>query len=142
MRLLVGLGNPGSEHVGNRHNVGFMVLQEIARRHGFSPWRRRFQGLAAEGLLVSFGVMLIRNSPPVPGSTFVVKSGVDDVTSRFVTDASLPVLATIVLAAGDSLGCQKTIPGCNSSSCGMKTVKCNWLAGCAGSSVVTVIIFC
>ena len=42
MRLLVGLGNPGKEHVGNRHNVGFMVLQEIARRHGFAPWRRRF----------------------------------------------------------------------------------------------------
>lgn len=47
-RLLVGLGNPGSEHKGNRHNVGFMVVDEIARRYGFSPWRRQFKGEVAE----------------------------------------------------------------------------------------------
>ena len=69
MRLLVGLGNPGSEHVGNRHNIGFMVLQEIARRHGFSPWRRRFQGLAAEGSLGSERVLLL-----MPG-TYMNESG-------------------------------------------------------------------
>src|SRR5216117_1753040 len=49
MLLLVGLGNPGAGYVGNRHNVGFMVVQAIAKRHGIGPWRRRFQGVAAEG---------------------------------------------------------------------------------------------
>ena len=49
MRLLVGLGNPGARYTGNRHNIGFMVVEAIARRHGIGPWRRRFHGVAAEG---------------------------------------------------------------------------------------------
>ncbi len=49
MLLLVGLGNPGAEYARNRHNIGFMAVDRIARRHGFSPWRKRFQGQAAEG---------------------------------------------------------------------------------------------
>jgi PTH1 family peptidyl-tRNA hydrolase len=49
MLLLVGLGNPGPRHARNRHNIGFMALDEIVRRHGFGPWRVRFQGLLAEG---------------------------------------------------------------------------------------------
>ena len=43
MHLLVGLGNPGPKYQGNRHNIGFMAVDEIVRRHGFSPWRKRFQ---------------------------------------------------------------------------------------------------
>ncbi|HYD67861.1 aminoacyl-tRNA hydrolase [Azospirillum sp.] len=49
MLLLVGLGNPGAEYARNRHNIGFMVVEAIARRHGFSPWKKRFQGQTAEG---------------------------------------------------------------------------------------------
>jgi PTH1 family peptidyl-tRNA hydrolase len=49
MQLLVGLGNPGAGHAGNRHNIGFVVVQAIAKRHGIGPWRRRFQGVACEG---------------------------------------------------------------------------------------------
>ncbi len=49
MQLLVGLGNPGPRHANNRHNIGFMALDEIVRRHGFGPWRVRFQGRVAEG---------------------------------------------------------------------------------------------
>src|SRR4029078_11000090 len=49
MLLFVGLGNPGPKYVGNRHNIGFMVVQAIARRHELSPWRRRFQGVSVEG---------------------------------------------------------------------------------------------
>jgi peptidyl-tRNA hydrolase, PTH1 family len=49
MRLLVGLGNPGARYTGNRHNIGFMVVEAIARRHGIGPWRRRFHGVATEG---------------------------------------------------------------------------------------------
>jgi len=69
MRLVVGLGNPGTEHVGNRHNIGFMVVQEIARRHGFPPWRRRFQGVATEGSIGSERVLLL-----LPG-TYMNESG-------------------------------------------------------------------
>ena len=60
MRLFVGLGNPGSKYQGNRHNIGFMVLDEMARRHGFAPWRRRFQGETSEGNLGKERVILLK----------------------------------------------------------------------------------
>src|SRR5438093_12372143 len=60
MRLFVGLGNPGARHALNRHNIGFMVVNEIARRHGFAPWRRRFQGETAEGTLDRERVVLLK----------------------------------------------------------------------------------
>src|SRR5260370_36529685 len=60
MRLFVGLGNPGPKHAHNRHNIGFMAVNEIARRHGFAPWRRRFQGETAEGTLDHERVILLR----------------------------------------------------------------------------------
>jgi PTH1 family peptidyl-tRNA hydrolase len=59
MRLFVGLGNPGTKYQGNRHNIGFMVVDEIARRHGFAPWRRRFQGETSVGTLVRERVVLL-----------------------------------------------------------------------------------
>lgn len=49
MRLVVGLGNPGAEYERHRHNVGFMAVDELHRRYGTAPWRKRFQGLVAEG---------------------------------------------------------------------------------------------
>lgn len=48
MKILVGLGNPGDKYESNRHNVGFMAVEAIAAEYGASPWKRRFQGLAAE----------------------------------------------------------------------------------------------
>jgi PTH1 family peptidyl-tRNA hydrolase len=59
-RLFVGLGNPGAKHAHNRHNIGFMAVGEIARRHGFATWRRRFQGETAEGTLDHEPVILLR----------------------------------------------------------------------------------
>jgi len=51
MLLIAGLGNPGPAHAKNRHNIGFMAVDEIARRWGFSPERKRFQGLVSEGAI-------------------------------------------------------------------------------------------
>ena len=69
MLLSVGLGNPGAKHAGNRHNIGFMVVDAIAKRHGFAPWRRRFQGVATEGTLGGEKVLLL-----LPG-TYMNESG-------------------------------------------------------------------
>ena len=69
MLLLVGLGNPGERYVGNRHNIGFMALQAIAKRHGIGPWRRRFQGVACEGPIGGERALLL-----LPG-TFMNESG-------------------------------------------------------------------
>ena len=69
MRLFVGLGNPGAKHAGNRHNIGFMVVEEIAKRHRFAPWRRRFQGVATEGTIGREKVLLL-----LPG-TYMNESG-------------------------------------------------------------------
>jgi PTH1 family peptidyl-tRNA hydrolase len=51
MRLVVGLGNPGSRHARNRHNIGFMAVAAIARRYGFPAFRSRFKGELAEGVI-------------------------------------------------------------------------------------------
>jgi len=69
MLLFVGLGNPGEKYAGNRHNVGFMAVDAIAKRHGLPPWRRRFQGVATEGPLGGVRVLLL-----LPG-TFMNESG-------------------------------------------------------------------
>ncbi|MFK7793606.1 MAG: aminoacyl-tRNA hydrolase, partial [Devosiaceae bacterium] len=49
MHLLVGLGNPGGQYAKNRHNIGFMAVDAIHARHGFSPWRSRFSAQISEG---------------------------------------------------------------------------------------------
>jgi len=76
MLLFVGLGNPGSHYAGNRHNIGFMAVDAIARRHGIGPWRRRFQGVACEGPIGSQRALLL-----LPG-TYMNESG------RAVADAA------------------------------------------------------
>ncbi len=69
MLLFVGLGNPGAGHAGNRHNIGFMAVDAIAKRHGLPPWRRRFQGVACEGAVGGERVQLL-----LPG-TYMNESG-------------------------------------------------------------------
>lgn len=60
MLLFVGLGNPGAKFERNRHNAGFLAIDAIARRHGFAPWRRRFQGETTEGVLDGVRVVLLK----------------------------------------------------------------------------------
>ena len=69
MKLFVGLGNPGSQYQGNRHNIGFMALERIASTHSFSPWRKKFQGLVSEGSIGGERVTLLKPD------TFMNESG-------------------------------------------------------------------
>ena len=69
MLMFAGLGNPGPRHAGNRHNIGFLVLDAIHRRHRFTPWRRRFQGDTSEGDLDGEKTLLLKPQ------TFMNESG-------------------------------------------------------------------
>ncbi|WP_105438104.1 aminoacyl-tRNA hydrolase [Neorhizobium sp. T25_13] len=60
MLIIAGLGNPGSQYAGNRHNIGFMAVDAIQRRPGFSPWSKKFKSLISEGELAGEKVLLIK----------------------------------------------------------------------------------
>ncbi len=60
MLLLVGLGNPGDKFAGHRHNVGYMAVDEIVRRHSFSPARKKFQGQLHEGSLAGEKTLVLK----------------------------------------------------------------------------------
>jgi len=60
LKLLVGLGNPGQKYAMNRHNIGFMAVDRIAFDHAFAPWRGKFQGQFAEGMLGREKVVLLK----------------------------------------------------------------------------------
>ncbi len=59
MLLFVGLGNPGKEYAGNRHNIGFMAIEAMARCWNFSPFRKKHQGLVSEGTIGETKVALL-----------------------------------------------------------------------------------
>jgi PTH1 family peptidyl-tRNA hydrolase len=60
MYLFAGLGNPGAKYARNRHNVGFMAVDELVRRHSFSPWRKKFQSEMAEGNIAGERVIVLK----------------------------------------------------------------------------------
>jgi PTH1 family peptidyl-tRNA hydrolase len=110
MRLFVGLGNPGSKYAHNRHNIGFMAVDEIARRHGFAPWRRRFQGMTSEGSLDQEKVILLRpetfmneSGRAVQEALNFFKLGVDDVVV-FQDELELPPAKLRVKVGGGIAG--------------------------------------
>ena len=59
MKLLVGLGNPGSEYALTRHNVGFMVGEAVRRVHGIPGWGAKFKGLSCKGKVGAEEVVLL-----------------------------------------------------------------------------------
>lgn len=60
MLLWTGLGNPEPGQARHRHNIGFMAVDAIARRHGFSPWRKRFKGETADGSIAGRKILLLK----------------------------------------------------------------------------------
>ena len=60
MQIFAGLGNPGADYALHRHNIGFMAVDAIAARHGFSPWKSRFLGLASEGRIGDHKLTLLK----------------------------------------------------------------------------------
>ncbi|OBZ93257.1 peptidyl-tRNA hydrolase [Pararhizobium polonicum] len=60
MLIFAGLGNPGAQYAGNRHNIGFMAVDAIQRRHSFSPWSKKFKALISEGEIAGERVLLMK----------------------------------------------------------------------------------
>ena len=60
MQLFVGLGNPEEKYLRNRHNIGFMAIDAIARRHNFPAFRQKFSGLVSEGEIEGERVLLLK----------------------------------------------------------------------------------
>ena len=60
MQIFVGLGNPGANYAHNRHNIGFMALDQIATENSFGPWKSKFQGRISEGRLGHEKVILLK----------------------------------------------------------------------------------
>lgn len=60
MQLFVGLGNPGSQYAGNRHNIGFMAMDQLARHYRAPPWKKKFSGLATEVTLGTDRAVLLK----------------------------------------------------------------------------------
>jgi peptidyl-tRNA hydrolase, PTH1 family len=68
MRLWVGLGNPEPGMARQRHNIGFMAIDVIAHRHGFTPWRQRFKGVVAEGSIAGEKILALKPLTYMNGS--------------------------------------------------------------------------
>jgi peptidyl-tRNA hydrolase, PTH1 family len=109
MLLFVGLGNPGASYAGNRHNIGFMAVDAIAKRHNFPPWRRRFQGVASEGplgervLLLLPGTYMNESGRAVAEAAHFYKLDLKDIVV-FHDEIDLPPAKVRVKAGGGIAG--------------------------------------
>jgi PTH1 family peptidyl-tRNA hydrolase len=92
MFLLVGLGNPGAKYAKNRHNIGFMAVDEIARRYQFGAERSRLQGLAREGVIETEAGA--QKAIIVKPQTFMNESG--RCVGGFMTFHKIPIAKVIV----------------------------------------------
>lgn len=111
MKLIVGLGNPGSSYTQTRHNVGFMVLDQLAQRHGLTGLKTKFHSGVLDGKIAGHRSMLLQPT------TFMNRSGlaVGEALSFYkleaasdlivvVDDAALPFGRLRIRAAGSSGG--------------------------------------
>ncbi len=73
MWLFVGLGNPGKKYAANRHNAGFMVLDELARRHDLGSYREKLGAEYVSGQVVSHRAHLIKPMEFMNRSGFAVQ---------------------------------------------------------------------
>lgn len=115
--LWVGLGNPGPKHARNRHNVGFMAVDAIAARHGFTPWRNRFRGLFAEGALAGRTVFALKPQ------TWMNLSG--ESVQRVVAFFRLPLAAVTVFHDELDLACGRVrvkLGGGNAGHNGLRSI--------------------
>jgi PTH1 family peptidyl-tRNA hydrolase len=71
--LFVGLGNPGSRYERTRHNIGFRVVDEVARRHGIGPLRSKLGGELATGMIGAHKVLLLKPMEFMNTSGFAVQ---------------------------------------------------------------------
>src|SRR3546814_16699300 len=102
MLLLAGLGNPGPRYANNRHNIGFMAVDEIVRRHSFSPWRSRFQADCADGLLAAEKVLAVKPQTYMTESGRAVREALR--FHKLPPDAPIVPYAEIELAPGNQRG--------------------------------------
>jgi PTH1 family peptidyl-tRNA hydrolase len=110
MKLFVGLGNPGRQYAGNRHNVGFMAVEAIGRAHGFPAARAKYQALCAEGLIGGERVLLMQpqtymneSGRAVGEAARFLKIGLDDIVV-FHDELDLPPAKLRVKTGGGNAG--------------------------------------
>src|SRR5581483_3210834 len=89
MRLIVGLGNPGARYARNRHNIGFMAVEALARRYGFPGFRSRFKGELWEGTIAGVRRLLLRPQ------TFMNDSGESVLAAMSFYKIALPDIVVI-----------------------------------------------
>jgi PTH1 family peptidyl-tRNA hydrolase len=110
MKLVVGLGNPGKKYTATRHNIGFMVVDELIRRYGSGSPRKQFQGEVTEAKLGSEKTLLLCPHTFMNVSGVSVRAAVDfykiEIPDVFVIcdDMNLPVGKLRVRAKGSSGG--------------------------------------
>jgi PTH1 family peptidyl-tRNA hydrolase len=110
MKLVVGLGNPGRKYVGTRHNVGFVVLDELSRRHATASPHKAFGGEIVEASIGNAKALLLAPHTYMNLSGQCVRQAVDfyklDLTDVFVVcdDMNLPLGKLRIRAQGSDGG--------------------------------------
>lgn len=110
MQLIVGLGNPGSRYAKNRHNIGFMAVDAIARELRATPWRKRFQGVICEAgsgndkiLILKPETYMNESGRTVAEAMRFFKLGLNDVTV-FYDDLDLAPAKIRIKVGGGNAG--------------------------------------
>lgn len=77
MKLVVGLGNPGSRYRNNRHNVGYLVVEQVARANGAGNWQKKFDAQVADVRVGDETVLLLKPETFMNCSGRSVRKAVD-----------------------------------------------------------------